>query len=207
MIYGITANRMTLMKLRKRLNMASRGHTLLKHKLDELMQIFQDEISNILDLRKKLDDKLEQVYSSFAFAKGLMLDEAYESVSVVPPVRTEINVSKENLLNIKTLVIKSQVNLDFPPYGLYGTNADLDDCVIQIKEIIPMMFNLAEMQKRIELLIHEIEITRRRVNALEHILIPQIGEQVRFIKIKLDELERADITRLMRIKSIIRAEK
>jgi V/A-type H+-transporting ATPase subunit D len=204
MIYGVTANRMTLMKLRKRLNMASRGHTLLKHKLDELMKIFQDEIANLLDARSRLDVILNETYSSFAFAKSLMLDEAYQSVSLLPVVKMQLEISRENVLNIKTPVIKPGVHIESLPYELYSTNADLDDCIIRIKEVISAMLNMAEIQKRVELLIHEIEITRRRVNALEHVLIPQISAQVRFIKIKLDELERADITRLMRIKSIIR---
>jgi V/A-type H+-transporting ATPase subunit D len=197
---------MTLLKLRKRLAMARRGHTLMKHKLDELMRIFQQEIKLVFDLRQEVESRLREIYMRFVLGTGLLREEAIHGILSTPLAEVAVELSQGRLLNLKVPVIEARVEMEVPPFGLLETTADLDECMQRLKQAIPQMLKLAAAQRRLELLVREIEVTRRRVNALEYVLIPQIEQQVRFIQMKLDETERADISRLMRIKSIIRGE-
>ena len=121
-------------------------------------------------------------------------------------LKTHLAVSSEHVLNLKMPAFDVTVEAETPPYGLLETTADLDSSVQRLQAALPLLFRLAQGQRRIELLHREIETTRRRVNALEYVLIPQIEEQAQLIQMKLDEMERANISRLMRIKSIIRKE-
>ncbi|RMD96476.1 MAG: V-type ATP synthase subunit D [Calditrichaeota bacterium] len=205
MVYGVHANRMTLMLLRKRLAMARRGHVLMKHKLDELMQIFRNEMDRLIKLRQEVEDQLQNLYTAFVFGRGLLRGESIQTVFASPRIRVEVKTRTTPLLNLRVPELQTTVSMEQPPYGLAETSADLDDAVQQFRETLPRLLELAEKQRRLEMVIREIKITRRRVNALEYVLIPRLEEQVHYIKIKLDEVERADITRLMRIKSIIRA--
>jgi V/A-type H+-transporting ATPase subunit D len=206
MLYTVSANRMTLLKLRKRLAMARRGHTLMKHKLDELMRIFQQEIKLVFDLRQEVESRLREIYMRFVLGTGLLREEAIHGILSTPLAEVAVELSQGRLLNLKVPVIEARVEMEVPPFGLLETTADLDEYMQRLKQAIPQMLKLAAAQRRLELLVREIEVTRRRVNALEYVLIPQIEQQVRFIQMKLDETERADISRLMRIKSIIRGE-
>lgn len=206
MLNNISPNRMTLLKLRKRLTMARRGHNLMKHKLDELIQIFQKEIRDVLQARKEVDDLLNHVYRQFLPGKGLLREEALYNILAAPLIKVTIEVEQSHLLNLKVPVLRESTEMSLPPYGLLETNCDMDESLRSLRRAIPMLLQLAQKQRQIELLIQEIETTRRRVNALEYILIPQIESQVRFIQNKLEEVERADTSRLMRIKSIIRGE-
>jgi V/A-type H+-transporting ATPase subunit D len=206
MLYTVSANRMTLLKLRKRLAMARRGHTLMKHKLDELMRIFQQEIKLVFELRQEVESRLREIYMRFVLGAGLLREEAIHGILSAPLAEAAVELSPGRLLNLKVPVVTAKVEMEEPPYGLLETTADLDECMQRLQQVIPQMLKLAAAQRRLELLVREIEVTRRRVNALEYVLIPQIEQQVRFIQMKLDETERADISRLMRIKSIIRGE-
>ncbi len=206
MLHNVSANRMTLLKLRKRLVMARRGHNLLKHKLDELIQIFQKEIRSVMQMREEVDDLLNRVYRQFLLGKGVLREEALYNILAAPLIHLDIERKQVHLLNLKAPVLRGSVEISSPPYGFLETNSDLDGSLQSFRQAIPLLLKLAENQRRIELVIQEIETTRRRVNALEYILIPQIESQVRFIQNKLEEVERADTSRLMRIKSIIRGE-
>jgi len=206
MLNNVNANRMTLLKLRKRLAMARRGHNLMKHKLDELIQIFQKEIRTVMEIRKEADELLNQVYRQFLLGKGLLREEALYNILAAPLIHLEIEQEQTYLLNFKVPVLRESMEISLPPYGLLETNSDMDESLQSFRQAIPLLLKLAENQRRMELVIREIETTRRRVNALEYILIPQIESQVRFIQNKLEEVERADTSRLMRIKSIIRGE-
>lgn len=206
MLVNISANRMTLLKLKKRRTMARRGHSLMKQKLDELIHIFQQQHRAAVTLRQETDRRLHDVYRQFLFGKGTLREEALNSILAAPVINISIEEKQERLLNLLAPHFDCTIRLEAPPYGLLETNADLDESVRNLGAVIDSMLNLAALQRKIELLSREIETTRRRVNALEYILIPQIEAQVRFIKIKLDEVERADISRLMRIKSIIRGD-
>lgn len=206
MLHNVSANRMTLLKLRKRLVMARRGHALMKHKLDELMRVFQKEIQKVKQLRKGTDEQLKEVYEQFLFGKGMLREEALYNILTSPLINIDVEEDQSHLLNLKVPVIREKIEMSTPPYGLLETNADMDKSLQRFRVAIQMLLRLAENQRRIDLLSHEIENTRRRVNALEYILIPQIESQVRFIQHKLEEVERANVSRLMRIKGIIRGE-
>lgn len=206
MQYGVQANRMTLMKLRKRLAMAQRGHSLMKHKLDELMHAFRQEIDQLIELRREVEQRLETVYHRFVLGSGMLRSASVEALLSAPLIRSRVAIERQPLLNLKVPRIRTETEMESPPYGFMDSNADLDTSVQQLKDLLPELLRLAELQKRIELIIREITVTRRRVNALEYVLIPRIEEQVRFIQMKLDENERADVSRLMRIKAIIRGE-
>jgi V/A-type H+-transporting ATPase subunit D len=204
---GISANRMTLLKLRKRLARARRGHKLLKHKLDELMHIYQEEIEKALEAYETLGSSLKEVYVLFLLGKGLLREETLYSFLSAPSLRVTADTGTEHLLNIKVPRVTARVDVSSPPYGLIGTNSDLNSCVQTLPETVKEMVEFAQLQKKLELIVAEIERTRRRVNALEYILFPQMEGQVRFIQMKLEEAERADATRLMRVKSTIRGDR
>ena len=207
MLFGVSANRMTLLNLRKRLSVARRGHTLMKHKYDELMHIFQEEIKAAFQLRRETDIQVKTVYNHSTIAKSMMDKTAISNLSAMPIIGIQLNETRENVLNLKVPAISANVMMDSPPYDLNWTNSDLDTSVKELAEVIPRLFQLAAIQKKLQLIAQEIEVTRRRVNALEYVLIPQLEEQIRYIQMKLDEAERSNNSRLMRIKSIIRGEK
>ena len=203
----VHANRMVLMKLQKRLAMAKRGHTLLKHKLDELIHLFQKEMRGLNAFREELENELQMNYALFVVGMGLFRGD-YQNVFLAAPVlRINLDKTITRLLNLKVPDFQVNIAMETPPFSLIETNADTDKAVREMKELMEKMVQLAQRQRRLELLIREIRVTRRRVNALEYELIPRIESQVAYIKMKLDEVERADINRLMRIKSIIRKEK
>lgn len=206
MRYDVNANRMMLTRTRKRLAVARRGHTLMKHKLEELMHLFQAEVDGVLQIREELNARLHALYASFVPAKSLIDPEVLAGIFSTSVLRTQINVKTEHLLNLKVPVFSCTIEGEHPPYGLLDTCADLDTTVYNLKETLPRLFELAQKERRLMLLIRELETTRRRVNALEFVLIPQIEEQARYIQMKLDEMERSNTSRLMRIKSIIRKE-
>lgn len=206
MLYGISANRMTLTKTRKRLAMARRGHTLMKHKLEELMRLFQDEVDRVLALQDEVDAELQAIYTRFLLGRSRLRAESATSVACTPILKTHLTMTVEHVLNLKIPVLDATVEVDAPPYGLLETTADLDDSVRRLQHTLPRLLRLAQGRRRIALLHREIGNTRRRVNALEYVLLPRIEQQVQLIQMKLDEMERSNISRLMRIKSIIRKE-
>ncbi len=206
MLYGVSANRMTLTKTRKRLAMARRGHTLMKHKLEELMRLFQDEVDHVLETQEAVEAQLRDVYTLFLLGKHRLRFEPASGARCMPLLQTHLAVSTEHVLNLKMPVLDATAKIEAPPYGLLETTADLDDSVRRLQTALPLLLRLAQGQQRLTMLHREIETTRRRVNALEYVLIPQIEETEQLIQMKLDEMERSNISRLMRIKSIIRKE-
>ena len=204
---GIHANRMMLMKLRKRLAMAKRGHTLMKHKLDELVHLFQQEVRDFNRFREELEKKLQLNYTAFVVGMGLFRGEYLNTFLATPFIRVSVEKQTTHLLNLKVPDFRVEVEMETPPFSLMETNSDVDRAVREEKSLILQLIRLAQRQRRVELLSREIKITRRRVNALEYELIPGIEQQVAYIKMKLEEAERGDTNRLMRIKSIIRQQK
>jgi len=204
MLFGVSANRMTLLKLRKRLAMARHGHTLMKHKYDELMHIFQREIHSAMDLREVTESLLRETYDHFTLGSAVLGEEATAALLALPAIEIQLTATTENLLNITVPVMSATVKSAIPPVSLYQTNADIDTCIRNLSQGVPRLFKLAESQQRLVLLVREIKRTRRRVNALEYVLIPQLETQIKFIQMKLDEMERGNISRLMRIKAVIR---
>lgn len=203
MTIKVNPNRMELLKLKRRAEVAKRGHKLLKDKFDELMRRFLALLHEEEDLRKKIEEKLSAASEVFALARGEVPVEVVEEALLSPQAKVDVEISTKMLMNVAIPQFEPTIEKVAAGYSLAKTPALLDDALDAFEEALPLLIKLAELEKGIELLAAEIERTRRRVNALEYILIPQLDEAIRFITMKLDELERADRTRLMKIKEIV----
>jgi len=201
---AVNPTRMELLKLKKRLILARRGHKLLKDKQDELMRNFLSLIEEIKELRLTVEIELFQAYGSFLIARSTMGREFLDEALMFSQLETNLEVTYVPLLNLRVPSYKLRMEGDYFSYGLLTTSMELDRALKSYRELIPKMVELAEKERTLEMLSYEIERTRRRVNALEHILIPNILETISYISMKLEELERSNLTRLMKIKDIVR---
>ena len=201
---AVNPTRMELLKLKKRLILARRGYRLLRDKQDELMRNFLSLIEEIKDLRLTVERELFEAYSSFLIARSYTGREFLEEALMLAPLETRLEVTYTPLLNLRVPSYKLKIEGDYLSYGVLTTSMELDLALKKYRELIPKMVELAEKEKRLEMLSFEIERTRRRVNALEHILIPNIVETISYISMKLEELERSNLIRLMKIKDIVR---
>lgn len=203
----VNPTRMELAKLKKRQNLATRGHKLLKDKQDELMRQFILLIRKNNELRIQVEDKLEKAMQSFAMAKSLLHENYIEELMAVPSRSVSLNIDRKNIMSVRV----PQMNFHYEDgkndssdisYGYLNSNGELDLTFDYLVEIMPAMLELAEIEKTCQLMANEIEKTRRRVNALEYMTIPQLEETIYFIQMKLDESERSAITRLMKVKDM-----
>jgi len=201
---AVNPTRMELLKLKKRLILARRGYRLLRDKQDELMRNFLSLIEEIKDLRLTVEREFFEAYNSFLIARSYMGREFLEEALMLAPLETSFEVTYTPLLNLRVPSYKLKIEGDYFSYGVFTTSMELDLALKKYRELIPKMVELAEKEKRLEMLSFEIERTRRRVNALEHILIPNIVETISYISMKLEELERSNLIRLMKIKEIVR---
>ncbi|HDP70196.1 MAG TPA: V-type ATP synthase subunit D [Actinobacteria bacterium] len=202
-ILKINPNRMELLKLRRRLAIAKRGHKLLKDKLDELMKQFLEQVRKNRDIRKEIEEKLAKAYQIFTIARAESSAEIIEEALFYPRMVTNIEISEKRLMGVRVPEFEAVQEGMFDCYGLSTTPAVLDKALFSLNEIVPLLIKLSEAEKAVELIAVEIEKTRRRVNALEHVLIPQLNETITYINMKLDEAERENRTRLMKIKEIV----
>ncbi|MDN6193720.1 MAG: V-type ATP synthase subunit D [Alkalibacterium sp.] len=198
---------MELAILKKRLGVASRGHKLLKDKQDELMRQFIELIRKNNELRNQVEEKLEKAMQSFAMAKSLLHENYIEELMAVPTRSVSLNMGRRNIMSVRVPQMNFQYddNVDDATelsYGYLNSNGELDLTFEYLVEVMPDMLELAEIEKTCQLMADEIEKTRRRVNALEYMTIPQLEETIYFIQMKLDESERAAITRLMKVKDM-----
>jgi len=200
----VNPTRMELLKLKRRLILARRGHRLLKDKQDELMRSFLSLIEEIKSLRLIVEKGLFEAYGAFLVARSNMSREFLDEALMFSQFRTELEVTYVPLLNLRVPSYRVKMEGDFLSYGLLNTSLELDRALKRFKELMPRMVELSEKERRLEMVSYEIERTRRRVNALEHILIPSILETISYISMKLEELERSNLTRLMKIKDIVR---
>ncbi len=208
----VNPTRMELNQLKKRLQMALRGHKLLKDKRDELISQFLKRVRKNKELREQVEAELTAAMAKFLLARAVMSAEVLEEALMYPTARLSLTVEKQNIMSVYAprLDWKQEASTrgeetNIYPYGFVGTSAELDTSIETLAQIMPKLMELAELEKAVQLLADEIEKTRRRVNALEFVLIPQMQETVRYITMKLDENERAALTRLMKIKDIVRA--
>lgn len=204
---NVNPTRMELSNLKDRLQLASRGHKLLKDKQDELMRQFIEMIRKNNELRIKVEEKLEKAMQSFAMAKSLLHENYIEELMAVPTNSVTLNIDRKNIMSVR--VPQMNFKYDEPVedagelnYGYLNSNGELDLTFAHLVEVMPQMLELAEIEKTCQLMADEIEKTRRRVNALEYRTIPQLEETIYFIQMKLDESERAAITRLMKVKDM-----
>lgn len=202
---NVNATRMELLRLRKRTRIAKRGHKLLKDKQDELMERLLAMTKKVEELRKKVERELALITKKFLLARAGMEPDFLEEALFIPTKQVEVELEERNLLNVKVPVLKQSVSGRIISYGYYDTSPELDAALYSLDKVISDLLELAVMEKTLELIAVEIEKTRRRVNALEYILIPNLEETLRYIVMKLSEIERSALSRLMRIKDIVRA--
>lgn len=205
---NVNPTRMELSRLKIRLKTAVRGHKLLKDKQDELMRQFIDMIKKNKKLREKVEEMLQNSFKDFLLSRGVMSDEMLENAIAYPKEKIGVEVKKKNIMSVNvpqmTFVRENEGNQGMIyPYGYAQTSADLDDAIDGLNSIMDNLLELAEVEKACQLMADEVEKTRRRVNALEYMTIPQLQETIRFIQMKLDENERGSITRLMKVKDMM----
>ena len=201
----VNPTRMELKKLETRYNTAKRGHKLLKDKRDELMRQFLLIVKEYKELRLKVDASLSSVYGSFSAAGAAMGHKEMLEALMLPKREGKLTVDYKSRMSVEIPVFdfKVQSGSDGMNYGFAFTSSELDASVDELSSILCDMVKLAEIEKSAQLLAEEIERTRRRVNALEHIMMPQYLDAIKRIKMKLDENERGNITRLMKVKDMV----
>ena len=203
----INPTRMELTRLKGKLKTAQRGHKLLKDKRDELMKQFLDVVREVRTLRAQVEEQLMKVHSSFTVAAALMSDEALEQALLYPKQSVELDMTFQNVMSVNVPVYQFKTRSDdageIYPYGFATTSGELDGAVEALSGLFQDMLKLAEIEKTSQLLAQEIEKTRRRVNALEYVKIPQMEESIRYISMKLDENERSNTIRLMKVKELV----
>ncbi len=199
---NVNPNRMELLKLRRRTAIARRGHKLLKDKLDELMKQFLGLVRESGNLRDEVEVKLAEAYTVFSIARSEVMTEEVEEALAVSCASLELEVRDESIMGVKVPHFEVDLRGSYDCYGLATTPMAFDAALQHYRELIPMLVSLAEVENNVRLLAVEIEKTRRRVNALEYVLIPSLEETVTYITMKLDEMERSYRTQLMKIKSM-----
>ena len=206
-IINVNPTRMELTNLKRKLITARRGHKLLKDKRDELMRRFMDAVRENKELRKKVEAKIAEANSHMALARSVMSDAAIEAALMMPMQEVNIEISEKNVMSVLIPQYKSTFKTadtsDIYSYGFANTSTDLDGAVKYISDILPDLLRLAEVEKSCQLMAAEIEKTRRRVNALEHVMIPRYEETIKYIAMKLDENERGATTRTMKVKDMM----
>jgi len=205
MLLKVNPNRMELIRLKKRLIVAKRGYKLLKDKRDALIQVFVRLAKESNMVREELEEKLLKCYAIFSNTSSLMSKLALEETLMFPKAKGRAEVSFKNVMSVNVPQYKLKCEGRYYSYGLVDTTAELDSALKKYNEILPLMLRMAELDKSITLLANEIEKTRRRVNALEYVIIPDLEETIKFITMKLDEMARSSTSAIMRIKEIIRA--
>ena len=206
-VMNVNPTRMELTNLKRKLVTARRGHKLLKDKRDELMRRFLELVRENKALRLKVEAGIKQANAHMALARSVMSDEALSVALMMPAQKMELDVEEKNIMSVIVpqfhANVKAAKDGEIYSYGYAFTSCDLDDAVLSLSEIMPDLLRLAEIEKTCQLLASEIEKTRRRVNALEHVMIPQYEDTIKYITMKLDEAERSSTTRLMKIKDMM----
>ena len=206
-ILNVNPSRMELTNLKRKLATAVKGHRLLKDKRDELMRQFLDLIYENHDLRKKVEEAIKTADRHMAVAGSVMQSEVLDTALMMPKQEISVSVGEKNVMSVLipeyTVKYKTNDMTDMYSYGYAFTFSDMDEAISSLSDLLPDLIRLAEVEKSCQLLSGEIEKTRRRVNALEHVLIPRYKETIRYITMKLDENERSTTTRLMKVKDMM----
>ena len=202
---NVNPTRMELKKLKARLSTAVRGHKLLKDKSDEMIRRFSVLIKENKALRDEVEEKLGDCLKSFRFSCGVSSFAQIEKAFSMPTRRLNAEYKTKNIMSVEVPAINvtGVEGKGGYPYAFAEITSEADGSVKKICEVLPLMLKLAEVEKAVSMLAAEIERNKRRVNALEYVLIPQLEETISYIKSKLDENERAATTRLMKVKSMI----
>lgn len=198
--------RMEMSRLKKRLSTATRGHKLMKDKRDETVRRFISFVRRNKELREEVERLMGEAMRSFVAAKATMTNAAVEEALLVPAASASVTVGSGKVLSteVPKFALNAAENRELP-YGALGTSSELDEAVSKFSALMPLLIELAEVEKTCNLLADEIEKTRRRVNALEYVMIPQLQDAIHAISMKLDENERGNLTRLMKTKEMLKA--
>lgn len=204
---NVNPTRMMLTSLKKRLKTATRGHKLLKDKRDELMKEFLELARENGRLRKEVESSLAGVYRNFSVASAMMSQEVMEESLMFPKQGVLLEVGNKNIMSVDVPVFGFKTTAEDPtnifPYGFARTSGELDNAVGALSDLFPALLELAAKEKQTQLLAAELEKTRRRVNALEYVMIPKLQATIKYIQMKLDENERGNQTRLMKVKDMM----
>lgn len=206
---NVTPTRMNLNTLKKRLATSKRGYKLLKDKQDELMRQFLEKIRENKRLREEVEADLKDSSKGFLMASSFMSPEFLEEAVSFPTQKIWVDIKVQNVMSVRIPKMEFKIdkggneNASMYPYGLAQTSADLDLAIRGLNKVMDKLLTLAELEKSTQLMADEIEGTRRRVNALEYRTIPDLEETIKYIRAKLEENERATISRLMKVKDII----
>lgn len=204
---AVTPTRMVLNQMKGRLRTATRGHKLLKDKRDEEMRQFMEIVRRNKALREKVERGLTEAFAAMSMASAVMSPEMLEQSLLYARRKVELGVSEKNIMSVnvpvydfKTTAAEQAGSL---PYGFAQTSGELDDALTKLYEVFEDMLALAEVEKTMQLLAEDIEKTRRRVNALEYVMIPELQENIRYITMKLAENESSTKVRLMKVKDMV----
>ena len=202
---NVNPTRMEMTRLKKQLKTAIRGHKLLKDKLDELMKQFLDIVKENKRLREEAEKALDSAYKNFIIARAVLRQEFLGEALMMPKQSVAVDVSVKNIMsvNVPSIEIKKSESTSLYPYSFASVTSELDKSISTISALAEKLIKLAEVEKTCNMLASEIEKNRRRVNALEYIMIPQTEEAIHDITMKLDENERGNIVRLMKVKTIL----
>ena len=209
-ILNVNPTRMELSRLRKRLGTATRGHKLLKDKQDELVRQFILLVKKNQELRKKMDSSLQKGMKEYVLASSVIPDHVLEEAFSIPFNKVSLDVQTKSIMNTEVPVLNTMYredsDVDDFSYGFVSTTSELDLSLDYLGSILPLMLQLAEIEKTCQLIAKEIETTKRRVNALEYLTIPNLTETIAHIENTLDENERGNVTRLMKVIDILEME-
>ena len=203
----ITPTRMVLNQMKGRLKTASRGHKLLKDKRDELMRQFMDVVRRNKELREKVEAGLTDAFAALQVASAVMSPDMLEQSLIYPRQSVALDVSYKNIMSVNVPVYDFKTRSAEPgeiyPYGFAQTSGELDDALSALSGVFRDMLELAQVEKTMQLLAQEIEKTRRRVNALEYVMIPDLQKNIKYISMKLEENENSTKVRLMKVKEMV----
>ena len=202
---NVNPTRMELRRLKTRLKTATRGHKLLKDKSDEMIRQFMVYVRENKRLREEIEAELSSALKGFTLARAVSSNAVIEEAVMMPATKAEISLSSDNVMSVEvpSISVVEHEGQDKYPYSFDTVTSELDASIGTLSTLLVKLVKLAEVEKTCNMLADEIEKNRRRVNALEYVMIPQIEETIKYINMKLDENERASTIRLMKVKSMI----
>lgn len=202
---NVNPTRMELRRLKTRLKTATRGHKLLKDKSDEMIRQFMVYVRENKRLREEIEAELSSALKGFTLARAVSSNAVIEEAVMMPATKAEISLSSDNVMSVEvpSISVVEHERQDKYPYSFDTVTSELDASIGTLSTLLVKLVKLAEVEKTCNMLADEIEKNRRRVNALEYVMIPQIEETIKYINMKLDENERASTIRLMKVKSMI----
>ena len=202
---NVNPTRMELRRLKTRLKTATRGHKLLKDKSDEMIRQFMVYVRENKRLREEIEAELSSALKGFTLARAVSSNAVIEEAVMMPATKAEISLSSANVMSVEvpSISVVEHEGQDKYPYSFDTGTSELDASIGTLSTLLVKLVKLAEVEKTCNMLADEIEKNRRRVNALEYVMIPQIEETIKYINMKLDENERASTIRLMKVKSMI----